>query len=161
MPPASATIERQLRSNGRRWLPEEASVQLACSVELFRREKAGQRIRSEPALAGPIPLRSNYASNLSSRSSNLPSQRCLGATPTCLRERLTALGVGFGAAVVLGLDRRARVDDSLSDDSRSDGSRSDGHPEIDEPRGQRDHPKRRAIRPGPDRGCPAPAVELV
>jgi hypothetical protein len=67
-----------------------------------------------------------------------------------LRERLTALGVGFGAAVVLGLTG-----------AHASTARSDGHPEIDEPRGQRNHPKRRAIRPGPDRGRSAPAIELV
>jgi hypothetical protein len=58
--PASATIERQLRSNGRRWLPEKASVQLACSVGLFRREKAGQRIkmRAGACWANSPPIKS-------------------------------------------------------------------------------------------------------
>jgi hypothetical protein len=53
--PASATIERQLRSNGRRWLPEKASVQLACSVGLFRREKPAKESEASRRLLGNSP----------------------------------------------------------------------------------------------------------
>ena len=71
-----------------------------------------------------------------------------------LRERLTALGVGFGAAFMLGLDGRAGI-------AGCRNPRHDGGAEVDPSGGQRNHSKRRAIRPDSDRQRPAPAIELV
>jgi hypothetical protein len=71
-----------------------------------------------------------------------------------LRERLTALGVGFGAAFMLGLTGAQASPAAETPDTTV--ALKSTHPAVNAI-----IQKRRAIRPDSDRWRPAPAIELV